>query len=67
MIAHERLILRMPELCRTVGLSRATIYEMINRGAFPRPVPLTERAVGWPLDEVRDWLTERKQIRDASS
>ena len=52
-------ILRGPEVSARVGLSRATLYRMIARGAFPRPVRLSERATGWRTDEVDEWLASR--------
>jgi prophage regulatory protein len=41
------------------GLSRSTIYDLMARGLFPRPVKLTEKAVAWPESAVRIWLEER--------
>lgn len=41
------------------GLSRSTIYDMISKGLFPRPVKLTGKAVGWPESAVSDWLNSR--------
>lgn len=41
------------------GLSRSTIYDLMARGRFPRPVKLTEKAVAWPESVIRSWLAER--------
>lgn len=41
------------------GLSRSTIYDLMARGAFPRPVRLTGRAVAWPESAVAEWLAQR--------
>ncbi|MGE0666895.1 MAG: helix-turn-helix transcriptional regulator [Sphingomonadales bacterium] len=41
--------------------SRATLYRMIGRGEFPRPVPIGKRAVGFPVDEVRAKRDEARQ------
>lgn len=43
------------------GLSRSTIYDMMSRGEFPRPVKLTAKAVGWPEGAVAAWLESREQ------
>ena len=43
------------------GLSRSTIYDMMSRGLFPRPVKLTGKAVGWPESAIADWLASRQQ------
>ena len=50
-------ILRLPSVQRRTGLSRSTIYQKISHGAFPRPVALGARAVGWVEQEVSEWLT----------
>jgi prophage regulatory protein len=52
-------ILRLPEVKRSTGLSRSTIYLRIAEGRFPKPVSLGGRAVGWLEAEVQDWLTRR--------
>ena len=44
------------------GLSRSTIYDMMGKGQFPRPVKLTGKAVGWPESAVSAWLNSRSTI-----
>lgn len=58
---HERLI-RMPEVTQTIGLSRATIYRMIDKGEFPQPVR-QGRTSAWPLSEVRAYQEALKAAR----
>jgi prophage regulatory protein len=53
------MILRLPEVKRSTGLSRSTIYLRIAEGKFPKPVCLGGRAVGWLAQEVQDWLQNR--------
>ncbi|MBM4263547.1 MAG: AlpA family transcriptional regulator [Deltaproteobacteria bacterium] len=52
-------ILRLPEVKRSTGLSRSTIYLRVAEGKFPKPVSLGGRAVGWLEAEVQDWLRQR--------
>lgn len=52
-------ILRLPEVKKSTGLSRSTIYLRITQGIFPKPVDLGGRAVGWLEAEVQDWLQRR--------
>ena len=52
-------ILRLPEVKKSTGLSRSTIYLRISEGMFPKPVSLGGRAVGWLEAEIQDWLQQR--------
>ena len=44
-----------------LGLSRSTIYRMMNDGEFPRPVVLGRRAVGWRAADVETWIKQREE------
>ena len=47
-------ILRMPAVKAETGhRSHASIYNAIRAGLFTKPVPIGERAVGWPDREVQ--------------
>jgi prophage regulatory protein len=52
-------ILRLAAVKTRTGLSRSTIYLRVSPGAFPRPVSLGGRAVGWVEEEIQCWLAER--------
>lgn len=43
------------------GLSRSAIYDLMQKGQFPRPVRLTGKAVGWPESVIAEWLSSRKK------
>lgn len=49
-------VLRLPEVMKRTGLKRASIYERINEGTFPRNISLGGRSVGWLESEINDWL-----------
>ena len=57
-------ILRRKQVETRTGLSRSTIYLRIKKGSFPRPIKLSERAVGWIEQEIDDWVNEKVQTRD---
>ena len=52
-------ILRLPEVKKSTGLSRSTIYLRIAQGAFPKSVSLGGRAVGWLEAEIQEWLQQQ--------
>ena len=51
--------LRRPAVEAATGLSRSTIYDMMGRGEFPRPVRIGRRAVAWPQSVIQQWLADR--------
>ena len=55
-------ILRMPELTRLTGLSKATIYRMVAEGTFPRPVQLGKQAVGWRASAIQRWNAGLEEV-----
>ena len=61
-IQYEPAILRRKQVEARTGLSRSTIYQYIKDGAFPKPVPLGPRAVGWLESEVSEWIAGRVKI-----
>lgn len=52
-------LLRLPAVLRTTGLGRSTLYRLISERAFPSPVKLSRRAVGWRQEEVQRWASAR--------
>jgi prophage regulatory protein len=52
-------ILRRKEVQARTGLSRSTIYLMMSKGTFPRPLPLGPRAVGWLESWIDAWIEQR--------
>ena len=52
-------ILRFQQVRARTGLSRSTIYRRLAEGAFPDPVQLGARAVGWIESEVDEWIRQR--------
>ena len=57
--------LRVPDVLAAAGVSRSTLYEMMESGKFPRPVkPNDDRAVRWLASEIADWQKARIAARD---
>ncbi|RWO45971.1 MAG: AlpA family transcriptional regulator [Mesorhizobium sp.] len=57
-------IIRMQEVKKATGLSKATLYRRIARNEFPKPVPLGVNSVGWLSEEVAAWQKARIAARD---
>lgn len=51
-------ILRLRHVLEYTGLSRSTLYRKVSDGAFPKPVQLSARCVGWRESAVKAWMQE---------
>lgn len=55
-------ILRMPDVVKIAGLSKATINRYVSDGKFPEKIALGRGSVGWYKRDVDQWLHSRKAI-----
>ncbi len=62
-----RRTIRRTELRQLVPLADTTIYELEQRGEFPRRFNLTARCVVWDLAEVEAWLDDRRRASNAAT
>jgi prophage regulatory protein len=60
-----RRAIRRRQLKQMVPLADTTIYEMEQRGEFPRRFYLTPRCVAWDAGEIESWLAERRRSSSA--
>lgn len=59
--------LNLKQVCAMSGLSRATIYREIEKGAFPRQRKLSSGRVGWQNVEIDEWMESRAFVEPAKS
>ena len=52
----DQALLRLADVTRVVGVSRSTIYLMISRGEFPRPVKISARTSRWRASDIEKWV-----------
>ncbi|WP_296650436.1 AlpA family transcriptional regulator [Paraburkholderia sp.] len=60
-------ILRLSGVIGAIGVGKTTIYQWIKDGAFPAPVRLGVRSVGWRAADIDAWLEAREQVTRASN
>ena len=60
--SFDRLV-RLRELVKLLGISRANVYRLMKIGKFPRSIKLTERTVVWRLSELEAWIQEKSEIK----
>ena len=49
---------RVDTVAGLVGVSRATVWRMVQRGQLPSPKKLSERATRWNVGELRNTLAK---------
>ncbi|MBO1927115.1 AlpA family transcriptional regulator [Thiomicrorhabdus sp. 6S2-11] len=60
------MILKVNQVAKRCGLSRATIYKKAKEGTFPKQIKLSERSSGWLEEEINEWIEKRVQEREIS-
>ena len=63
LIRNPDRIINESEVIHLVGLSKYHIMRLENKGEFPKRIKLALRRVGWSLQEVRQWVEDKKQNR----
>ena len=68
---HIPQLLSIKDVGSYTGLSRSTIYEMINEKSdrydptFPKKVQLTQVRVVWVASEIAEWINTKMEERSA--
>jgi prophage regulatory protein len=60
------VLVRITDVCAITGLSVPTIYRLMGRERFPRPVKITSTARAWRLSEIMAWVDSRQRKEIAS-
>ena len=66
---HIPQLLSIKDVSKYTGLSRSTIYELINEKSdrydpgFPKRVQLTTGRVAWVADEISQWIESKIEAR----
>ena len=62
----SRRLIRLPEVLKRVGLSRARMYGLINAGRFPKQVRIGLRSVAFIESEIEAWMDSVIAARNES-
>ncbi|MCY4429825.1 MAG: AlpA family phage regulatory protein [Rhodospirillales bacterium] len=55
-------ILRIKEVCDIVHVHRSTLYKMMGRGEFPRPLRLGPASRGWRQSDIDKWMQDLPEV-----
>lgn len=55
-------IVRLPAVLAITGLSKGWVRNNVLTGEFPAPLRLGEKAVGWRMSSIQNWLESRQVV-----
>lgn len=58
-VQQPLVMLRLPQVTAMTGLPQSSVYALIARNEFPKPVALSVNRVAWIEAEVQGWLRAR--------
>lgn len=56
---NKSAILIRKEVEQATSFSRTSIYRMMAKGQFPKPIRLSANRVGWLAEDIDNWLQQR--------
>lgn len=61
-------VIRHAEVCRKLGISAASLFDMVAKNDFPKPFSIIPggRSVGWLEADVDAWIIDRKVNGEAA-
>lgn len=67
--AASLTVIRHADVAKKLGISAASLFDMISKGDFPKPFPIIPqgRSVGWLESEVDAWIIDRRLIVQGAS
>jgi predicted DNA-binding transcriptional regulator AlpA len=52
---NAKLVYRQPDILTVLGISKTTLWRMIESNQFPKPFKLG-RLNGWKVETINEWL-----------
>jgi len=61
---NYNILIKLPAVKELTTFSPATIYRLMSKGEFPKQIKLSERSSVWSLEEIYNWIEEKKDARN---
>ena len=52
-------VMNLRDVLMALGISKSTLYRLIDAGKFPAPFKLGERINAWRVETIEVWLNEQ--------
>jgi prophage regulatory protein len=56
--------LRRTDVQQICGLPTSTLYDLMDKGEFPKPIKLSARTVAWLEADIIEWQDRKITARD---
>ena len=56
--------LKLKDVIVKTGLGKTSLYALLKKSQFPKPLSLGLRAVGWLESEIEAWIQDKIDARD---
>jgi len=53
-------LLRTPQAAAALGVSPSLLHNMVKAGAFPKPIRITDRCIGWRASTVQHFIDAKE-------
>lgn len=54
-----QMLIRKRAVLERTALSNTSLYRLIAKGEFPKPIKLGPRAVAWVEEDIQEWIESR--------
>ena len=55
---EAHMLLSIQDVLRMIGISRRTLYRMMEDNEFPRPYKITNSRIAWKKQQLVEWLSK---------
>ena len=51
---------RVNDLTKILSVSRASIYNWLNKGTFPKPIKISDSVNVWRASDIQKWVNDKE-------
>ena len=59
-MASEFQFYRVNDLTKILSVSRASIYNWLNKGTFPKPIKISDNVNVWRASDIQKWVKDKE-------
>jgi len=56
-------LLSIKDVTKLLKLPKSTLYYLIQKGKFPKPLKLSDRKIAWKVTQIEEWLKQIEKRR----